>query len=87
MELLQTIEPMTAIIMLGMITGMVEFLKHAWTALFEDWKEWRVCAIIAVAGITGALSALMLGVDVLIGAVIGFSASGYITLAQNVGKE
>lgn len=81
------LDPMTVTIFLGMVAGIVEFLKHAWTAIFEDWHEWRTCAIIAVAGITGALTALGMGADVLMGAVIGFAASGYITIAQNVGKR
>ena len=81
------LDPMTVTIFLGMVAGIVEFLKHAWSAIFEDWHEWRTCAIIAVAGITGALTALGMGADVLMGAVIGFAASGYITIAQNVGKK
>lgn len=81
------LDPMTVTIFLGMVAGIVEFLKHAWSAIFEDWHEWRTCAIIAVAGITGALTALGMGADVLMGAVIGFAASGYITIAQNVGKR
>lgn len=81
------LDPMTVTIFLGMVAGIVEFLKHAWTAIFEDWHEWRTCAIIAVAGITGALTSLGMGSDVLMGAVIGFAASGYITIAQNVGKK
>jgi len=81
MELLQTLEPMTAIIMLGMIAGIVELIKQAFD------KEWRACVIIIGAGITGALTALALGADPLMGAVVGFAASGYITIAQNVGKE
>lgn len=81
MELLQTLEPMTAIIMLGMIAGIVELIKQAFD------KEWRACVIIIGAGITGALTALALGAAPLMGAVVGFAASGYITIAQNVGKE
>ncbi len=81
MELLQTLEPMTAIIMLGMIAGIVELIKQAFD------KEWRACAIIIGAGITGALTALALGASPLMGTVVGFAASGYITIAQNVGKE
>ena len=81
------LDPMTVTIFLGMVAGIVEFLKHAWSAIFEDWHEWRTCAIIAVAGITGALTALWMGADMLMGAVVGFAASGYITIAQNVGKR
>ena len=81
------LDPMVAVIFLGMVAGVVEFLKHAWTAIFDDWHEWRTCAIIAVAGATGALTALALGAGALMGAVIGFAASGYVTIAQNVGKK
>lgn len=81
------LDPIVAAIFLGMVAGIVEFLKHAWTAIFEDWHEWRTCAIIAVAGITGTLTALGMGLNPLMGAVIGFAASGYITIAQNIAKK
>lgn len=81
------LDPVMAAIFLGMVAGVVEFIKHAWTAIFEDWHEWRTCAIIAVAGATGALTALGMGADVFMGAVIGFAASGYVTIAQNIGKK
>ena len=81
MELLEALEPMTAIIMLGMIAGIVELIKR----IFD--KDWRAVAIIAGAGVTGALVALVMGASALFGAVIGFSASGYITIAQNFGKD
>lgn len=81
------LDPMTMAIFLGMVAGLVELAKHAWTAIFTDWKEWRVCAIIAVAGATGAITAAAMSLSPLMGAVIGFAASGYITIAQNVGKK
>ena len=82
------IEPITAAILLGMIAGVVEFIKHLFAAISNKSKnDWRACAIIAGAGITGALVAIPLGIDILMGAVVGFAASGYITIVQNIGKE
>lgn len=80
MEIFQ-LEPITAVILLGMVAGVVELIKR----LFE--KDWRAVAIIAGAGITGALVALPLNINPLIGAVVGFASSGFITIAQNIGKD
>lgn len=79
MELLQTLEPMTALILLGMVAGVVELIKRAFD------KDWRAVATIIGAGLVGSLVSLALGANPLMGAVIGFAASGYITIAQNVG--
>lgn len=80
MEIFQ-LEPITAVILLGMVAGVVELIKR----LFK--KDWRAVAIIAGAGITGALVALPLNINPLIGAVVGFASSGFITIAQNIGKD
>lgn len=74
------LDPIVTVIMLGMVAGVVELVKRA----FE--KDWRATATIVGAGIAGGLTALMLAVNPLIGVVIGFAASGYVTIAQNVGK-
>lgn len=68
-------------ILLGMVAGIVELIKQAFK------KDWKSVAIIAGAGITGALVGLAISVNPLIGAVVGLAASGYVTIAQNVGKE
>lgn len=68
-------------ILLGMVAGVVELIKRA----FE--KDWKAVAIILGAGITGALVGLAISINPLIGAVVGLSASGFITIAQNVGKD
>ena len=81
------LDPIQTAIMLGMVAGVVEFVKHFCAFLAKDTAEWKPCAIIATAGATGALTALALSLNPLIGAVIGFSASGYITIAQNIGKK
>lgn len=74
------LDPVVATIMLGMVAGVIELIKRAFA------KEWKVCAIIAGAGVAGCLSALLLAINPLVGAVVGFAASGYITIAQNIGK-
>ena len=68
-------------ILLGMVAGVVEVIKRA----FE--KDWKAVAIILGAAATGALTALAIAINPLIGAVVGLSASGFITIAQNVGKD
>ncbi len=68
-------------ILLGMVAGVVEVIKRA----FE--KDWKAVAIILGAAATGALVALAIAINPLIGAVVGLSASGFITIAQNIGKD
>lgn len=75
------LDAVAAAILLGMVAGVIEFIKR----LFD--KDWRAAIIIAGAGITGALVGLLISVNPLIGAVVGLSASGYITIAQNFGKD
>lgn len=75
------LDAVTVAILLGMVAGVVELIKRA----FE--KDWKAVAIILGAGATGALTALAIAVNPLIGAVVGLSASGFITIAQNVGKD
>ena len=68
-------------ILLGMVAGIVELIKQAFK------KDWKSVAIIAGAGITGALVGLAINVNPLIGAVVGLAASGYVTIAQNIGDN
>ena len=68
-------------ILLGMVAGVIECIKRA----FE--KDWKAVAIILGAAATGALVGLAISVNPLIGAVVGLSASGFITFAQIVGKS
>lgn len=75
------IEPIAAAILLGMVAGVVELIKR----VFE--KDWKAVAIILGAGVTGALTALLIAINPLIGAVIGLAASGYITIVQNIGHD
>ena len=75
------LDPVAAAILLGMVAGVIELIKRA----FE--KDWKAVVIIAGAGITGALVGLLISVNPLIGAVVGLAASGYITIAQNIGKD
>lgn len=75
------LDPVVAAILLGMVAGVVELIKRA----FE--KDWKAVAIIIGAGAAGALTALLVAVNPLIGAVVGFAASGYITIVQNIGHD
>lgn len=74
------LDPVATAVILGMVAGAVELVKRA----FE--KDFKAVAIIIGAGVAGALSALLLSINPLIGAVVGLAASGYITIAQNIGK-
>ena len=75
------LDAVTVAILLGMVAGVVELIKRA----FE--KDWKAVSIILGAGVTGALVGLAISINPLIGAVVGLAASGFITIAQNVGKE
>ena len=75
------LDPVTAAILLGMVAGVVELIKRAFD------KDWKAVCIIAGAGATGALVGLAITINPLIGAVVGFAASGFITIAQNIGQH
>lgn len=75
------LDPIVAAILIGLVSGTVECIKR----IFE--KDWKAVAIIIGAGVAGALTGLALAINPLIGAVVGLAASGFITIAQNVGKD
>ena len=72
-------DPVTAAILIGCVSGIVELVKRAFD------KDWRATAIIIGAGVAGGLTALLLSVNPIAGIVVGFAASGYVTIAQNIG--
>ena len=73
------IDPVTLTCLLGMVAGVVELIKRAFD------KDWRAVFIIFGAGVVGLLAGLACGLNPLVGAVVGLAASGYITIAQNIG--
>lgn len=75
------LDAITTAILLGMVAGVIECIKRA----FE--KDWKAVAIILGAAAAGSVTAILLAISPLIGAVVGLAASGYITIAQNVGKD
>ena len=75
------LDPVTTAILLGMVAGVVELIKRVFK------KDWVAVVTIIGAGVAGALTALALAINPLIGAVVGLAASGFITIAQNVGKD
>lgn len=75
------LDPISAAILLGMVAGVVEMIKRAFD------KDWKSVAIIVGAGITGCLVGLAISINPLIGAVVGLASSGFITIAQNIGKN
>ena len=75
------LDPIATAILLGLVAGVVELIKRAFD---QDWKS---VAIIAGSGLTGCLVGLAIAINPLIGAVVGLAASGFITIAQNIGKH
>ena len=75
------LDPIQAAIIVGMVAGTVELVKRA----FE--KDFKTVAVIIGAAAAGALSAFLLSINPLIGAVVGLASSGFITIVQNVGKD
>lgn len=80
MEVLE-LDPVITFIMLGMVAGVVELVKRAFA------KDWKAAAIIIGAGLAGGLTALLFSINPLAGIVVGFAASGYVTIAQNIGDN
>ena len=78
MNELFNIEPVVAIVVTGMVAGVVELIKR----LFK--KDWKAVATILGAGITGALCMIPFGLNPLFGAVFGLASSGFVTIAQHI---
>ena len=81
MEFLNTIDPAIAILLIGFVSGVVELIKRAFD------KDFRACVIIFGAGVAGLVAGLLLEVNIIEASVAGFATSGYITIAQNIGKN
>lgn len=75
------IDPVVALVVAGMVAGIVELVKRAFR------KDLKAVVTIIGAGVTGALVVSAFGINPLFGAVIGLASSGYVTIAQNIGKE
>lgn len=75
------LDAMTAVILTGLCMGVVELIKR----LFD--KDWKASVTIVACAVVGGLAGLAMGITVLQGIVFGLAATGYITLAQNVGKK
>lgn len=75
------ISAIATVILTGLVSGGVELIKR----LFD--KDWRASVTIIVASVIGGLAGLALGIPFLTGMVYGLATSGYITIAQNVGKK
>lgn len=71
---------LATVVLTGLVAGGTELIKR----LFD--KDWRAAVTIVVAAIIGGLGGLVFGANFLIGMVFGLAASGYVTIAQNIGK-
>lgn len=74
------IDGLQALILTVFVAGFVEMIK----ALFKE--EWQTALIIFIAGVSGSIAGLLIGLPFLTGTVCGFAASGLITVMQNVGN-
>ena len=81
MEEILGLDAMSALILTGLVMGASELIKR----LFA--KDWKAAVTIFVATIIGAIAGPMMGIMVLQGMAYGLAASGYVTLAQNIGKR
>lgn len=81
MEFLTELDPAIAILLIGFVSGVVELIKR----VFD--KDYRAAVIIVSAGVAGLVGSLFLGVNLITGIAAGFATSGYITIAQNIGKK
>lgn len=75
------LDAMAAIVLTGLVMGGVELIKQ----LFD--KNWKGAITIIVSAIIGGVAGAILGINPLQGIAYGLAASGYITLAQNMGKK
>lgn len=71
---------LATVVLTGLVTGGTELIKRVFDA------DWRAVVTIVVAALIGGFGGLALGVDFLVGMVFGLAASGYVTIAQNIGK-
>ena len=81
MEEIFGLDPLSAIVLTGLVMGGVELIKR----VFD--KDWRIVATIIICAAIGGGAGFALGITVLQGIVYGLAATGYVTLAQNVGKS
>ena len=72
-----------AILIVGAVAGAVELIKRIFA------KDWKAAVTIVAAGLIGGLLSLFpeISFTFLTGVIGGLSASGFITIGQNVGKE
>lgn len=80
MEELFGLDAMSAIVLAGLVMGSVELIKR----IFD--RDWRIVVTILACAIVGGLAGWALGITILQGVVYGIVATGYVTLAQNIGK-
>lgn len=71
---------LATVVLTGLVAGGTELIKR----LFD--KDWRAAVTIVVAATIGGLGGLVFGANFLVGMVFGLAASGYVTIAQNIGK-
>lgn len=75
------IDGTAAIIMTLFVTGFVEMIKY----MTE--RQWNKVALIAIAGVSGAVAGCCIGLGWLVGICGGFAASGLITVAKRFGDN
>lgn len=72
---------LATVVLTGLVAGGTELVKRLFDA------DWRTVVTIIVAAIIGGFGGLAFEAPFLVGMVFGLAASGYITIAQNIGKK
>ena len=75
-EIINQIDPISAVAIVAMVVAVVEFMKK----LFK--KEWQGAAYIFASGAVGVVGGLLLGTNLIYAGILGFAASGVYKLAQ-----
>lgn len=72
---------LATVVLTGLVSGGVELLKRMLD------RDWRTVLTIIVAAVVGGAGGLFFDVNFAVGMVFGLATSGYITIAQNIGKK
>lgn len=81
MEEILGLDAMSALILTGLVMGGAELIKR----LFS--KDWKAAITIVVSAVIGGVAGPLMGIAILQGIAYGLAASGYVALAQNIGKK
>ena len=81
MENIFGLDAMAALTLTGLVMGGTEVIRRL------SKKDYAAAGIVLFSAAIGGVASPMLGINILQGVAYGLAASGYVTLAQNVGKR